>query len=136
VLFTLTKDILLQKFIQKRVVTPYAFKIRRKSNSYKSLLLNQCQKENISLRYFEDNGIDGTPIWRKLSIDDKSEKSNGHSKKERGKKHTTRLFCNRKIDKKYHIHQNYNVFVDKLTKSLHFLLLTSIETVYLQEYFH
>jgi hypothetical protein len=57
-------------------------------------------------------------------------------KKAEEKSITTRLFCiSRKIDKKYHIHQNYNVFVDKLTKSLHFLLLTSIETVYLQEYF-
>jgi hypothetical protein len=60
----------------------------------------------------------------KLSIDGKViAKARATSKKESQKSITTHLFCiTRKMDKKYHIHQNYIVFVHKLTKSSHFLL--------------
>lgn len=65
-----------EKFIQKRVVTPYVdiSKLEGKVISYKSLLIEWCQKEKRTFHYdvFEDNGIGGERLFGvKLSIDNK-----------------------------------------------------------------
>ena len=65
-----------EKFIQKRVVLPYVdiAKLEGKVISYKSLLIEWCQKEKKAFHYdvFEDNGIRGERLYGvKLSIDDK-----------------------------------------------------------------
>jgi len=52
-----------EKFIQKRVVVPYVdiARLEGKVISYKSLLIEWCQKEKKQFHYdiFDDNGIDG-----------------------------------------------------------------------------
>ena len=63
-------------FIQKRVIEPYVdiAKLEGKVISYKSLLIEWCQKEKKQFHYdvFEDNGIDGQRLYGvKLSIDSK-----------------------------------------------------------------
>lgn len=63
-------------FIQKRVIEPYVdiAKLEGKVISYKSLLIEWCQKEKKQFHYdvFEDNGIDGQRLYGvKLSIDNK-----------------------------------------------------------------
>ncbi|RRJ90018.1 ribonuclease III [Flavobacterium macacae] len=65
-----------EKFIQKRVVKPYVdiAKLEGKVISYKSLLIEWCQKEKKVFHYdvFEDNGISGERFFGvKLSIDKK-----------------------------------------------------------------
>lgn len=65
-----------EQFIQKRVIAPYVDipKLEGKVISYKSLLIEWCQKEKKSFYYdvFEDNGIDGERLFGvKLSIEDK-----------------------------------------------------------------
>jgi len=65
-----------EKFIQKSVIVPYVdiAKLEGKVISYKSLLIEWCQKEKKSFHYdvFDDNGIDGQKYFGvKLSIDDK-----------------------------------------------------------------
>ncbi len=56
-----------EKFIQKRVVEPYVdiAKLEGKVISYKSLLIEWCQKEKKSFHFdvFEDNGIDGQRLY-------------------------------------------------------------------------
>lgn len=63
-----------EKFIQKRVIIPYVdiARLEGKVISYKSLLIEWCQKEKKSFFYdvFEDNGITGERLFGvKLSID-------------------------------------------------------------------
>ncbi len=63
-------------FIQKRVIEPYVdiARLEGKVISYKSLLIEWCQKEKKPFNYdvFEDNGIDGQRLYGvKLSIDNK-----------------------------------------------------------------
>ena len=76
-----------EKFIQKRVIIPYVDipKLEGKVISYKSLLIEWCQKEKKSFHYdvFEDNGIRGERLYGvKLSIDNKViAKSRATSKK-------------------------------------------------------
>lgn len=76
-----------EKFIHKRVVVPYVdiAKLEGKVISYKSLLIEWCQKEKKSFHYdvFEDNGISGERLFGvKLSIDNKViAKSRAASKK-------------------------------------------------------
>jgi len=76
-----------EKFIQKRVIIPYVdiLKLEGKVISYKSLLIEWCQKEKRTFHYdvFEDNGIRGERLYGvKLSIDNKViAKSRATSKK-------------------------------------------------------
>jgi len=76
-----------EKFIQKRVIVPYVdiARLEGKVISYKSLLIEWCQKEKKSFHYdvFEDNGISGERLFGvKLSIDNKVvSKSRAASKK-------------------------------------------------------
>lgn len=76
-----------EKFIQKRVIIPYVDipKLEGKVISYKSLLIEWCQKEKKAFHYdvFEDNGIRGERLYGvKLSIGDKViAKSRATSKK-------------------------------------------------------
>lgn len=65
-----------EKFIQKRVIIPYVDiqKLEGKVISYKSLLIEWCQKEKKNFNYdvFDDNGLDGLRYFGvKLSIDGK-----------------------------------------------------------------
>ncbi|GEM55549.1 ribonuclease III [Flavobacterium branchiophilum] len=76
-----------EKFIHNRVIKPYVNiqKLEGKVISYKSLLIEWCQKEkkNFYFDVFDDNGIDGERLFGvKLSIDDKViSKSRATSKK-------------------------------------------------------
>ena len=76
-----------EKFIQKRVIVPYVdiARLEGKVISYKSLLIEWCQKEKKSFHYdvFEDNGINGERLYGvKLSVDNKViAKSRATSKK-------------------------------------------------------
>ncbi|HEX8562295.1 MAG TPA: ribonuclease III [Flavobacterium sp.] len=97
-----------EKFIQKRVVEPYVdiAKLEGKVISYKSLLIEWCQKEKKSFYYdvFEDNGIDGQRLYGvKLSIDDKViAKARATSKKKAEEKASQRAYFafQEKINKK------------------------------------
>jgi ribonuclease-3 len=97
-----------EKFIQKRVVTPYVdiSRLEGKVISYKSLLIEWCQKEKKIFHYdiFEDNGIDGQRLFGvKLSIDDKViAKARATSKKKAEEKASQRAYFafQEKIDKK------------------------------------
>ena len=65
-----------EKFIRKRVIIPYVdiARLEGKVISYKSLVIEWCQKEKRQFHYdiFEDNGIDGERLFGvKLSIDEK-----------------------------------------------------------------
>jgi ribonuclease III len=65
-----------EKFIQKRVIVPFVDipRLEGKVISYKSLVIEWCQKEKKRFHYdiFEDNGIDGQKFFGvKLSIDEK-----------------------------------------------------------------
>ncbi|WP_306351495.1 ribonuclease III [Flavobacterium sp. '19STA2R22 D10 B1'] len=65
-----------EKFIHNKVILPYVDipKLEGKVISYKSLLIEWCQKEKKIFHYdvFEDNGIDGQRFFGvKLSIDNK-----------------------------------------------------------------
>ena len=76
-----------EKFIYKSVITPYVniAKLEGKVISYKSLIIEWCQKEKKSFFFdiFEDNGNDGQKHFGvKLSIDGKViSKARGTSKK-------------------------------------------------------
>ncbi len=63
-------------FVQKRVIEPYVdiARLEGKVISYKSLVIEWCQKEKKSFHFdvFEDNGIDGQRLYGvKLSIEGK-----------------------------------------------------------------
>ena len=87
-----------EKFIQSRVIVPYVdiAKLEGKVISYKSLLIEWCQKEKKQFYYdvFEDNGIDGTRLFGvKLSIDHKViAKARATSKKKAEEKASQRAF--------------------------------------------
>lgn len=76
-----------EEFIQKRVITPYVDipRLEGKVISYKSLLIEWCQKEKKSFNYevFDDNGLDNQKHFGvKLFIDNKLiAKSRATSKK-------------------------------------------------------
>ena len=97
-----------EKFIQKRVVIPYVdiARLEGKVISYKSLLIEWCQKEKKHFHYdiFEDNGIDGQRLFGvKLSIDDKViAKARATSKKKAEEKASQRAYFafQEKIDNK------------------------------------
>lgn len=97
-----------EKFIQKRVVDPYVdiARLEGKVISYKSLLIEWCQKEKKPFHYdvFEDNGIDGQRLYGvRLSIDDKViAKARATSKKKAEEKASQRAYFafQEKINKK------------------------------------
>ena len=97
-----------EKFIQTRVVLPYVdiAKLEGKVISYKSLVIEWCQKEKKSFHYdvFEDNGITGERLFGvKLSIDNKViAKARATSKKKAEEKASQRTYfaLQNKIDSK------------------------------------
>lgn len=97
-----------KKFIQKSVIIPYVdiARLEGKVTSYKSLLIEWCQKEKKQFHYdvFEDNAIDGQRLFGvKLSIDDKViAKARATSKKKAEEKASQRAYFafQNKIDKK------------------------------------
>ncbi|MBA4320473.1 MAG: ribonuclease III [Flavobacterium sp.] len=97
-----------EKFIQKRVVIPYVdiARLEGKVISYKSLLIEWCQKEKKQFHYdiFEDNGISGERLFGvRLSIDDKViAKARATSKKKAEEKASQRAYFafQKKIDNK------------------------------------
>ncbi len=97
-----------EKFIQKRVIIPYVdiTRLEGKVISYKSLLIEWCQKGKRSFHYdvFEDNGIDGQRFYGvRLSINDKVvAKARATSKKKAEEKASQRAYFafQEKINKK------------------------------------
>ena len=97
-----------EKFIQKRVITPYVdiARLEGKVISYKSLVIEWCQKEKKVFHYdiFEDNAIDGQRLFGvKLSIDDKViAKARATSKKKAEEKASQRAYFafQEKMDRK------------------------------------
>ncbi len=97
-----------EKFIQKTVVLPYVdiARLEGKVISYKSLLIEWCQKEKKQFHYdiFDDNGIDGQRFFGvRLSIDDKViAKARATSKKKAEEKASQRAYFafQKKIDAK------------------------------------
>jgi ribonuclease III len=97
-----------EKFIQKRVIEPYVdiAKLEGKVISYKSLLIEWCQKGKRSFHYevFEDNGIDGQRFYGvKLSIAGKVvAKARATSKKKAEEKASQRAYFafQQRIDRK------------------------------------
>lgn len=97
-----------EKFIQKRVVIPYVdiSRLEGKVISYKSLIIEWCQKEKKLFHYdiFEDNAIDGQRLFGvKLSIDGKViAKARATSKKKAEEKASQRAYFafQDKMDKK------------------------------------
>ena len=97
-----------EKFIQKRVIIPYVdiTRLEGKVISYKSLVIEWCQKEKRQFHYdiFEDNGIDGERLFGvKLSIDEKViAKARATSKKKAEEKASQRAYFafQEKINKK------------------------------------
>lgn len=87
-----------EKFIQKKVIIPYVdiTRLEGKVISYKSLLIEWCQKEKKQFHYdiFEDNGIDGQRFFGvKLSIDGKViSKARATSKKKAEEKASQRAY--------------------------------------------
>lgn len=87
-----------EKFIHKRVVEPYVDipRLEGKVTSYKSLLIEWCQKEKRHFHYdiFEDNSISGERLFGvKLSIDDKViAKARATSKKKAEEKASQRAY--------------------------------------------
>ena len=87
-----------EKFIQKSVIIPYVdiAKLEGKVISYKSLLIEWCQKEKKSFNFdvFDDNGNDGQKYFGvKLSIDDKViAKARATSKKKAEEKAAQRAY--------------------------------------------
>lgn len=87
-----------EKFIQNRVIIPYVdiAKLEGKVISYKSLVIEWCQKEKKIFHYdiFEDNAIDGQRLFGvKLSIDDKVvAKARATSKKKAEEKASQRAY--------------------------------------------
>ena len=97
-----------EKFIQKRVVVPYVdiAKLEGKVISYKSLLIEWCQKEKKKFHFdiFEDNDSSGERLFGvKFSVDDKViAKARASSKKKAEEKACQRAYFDfqDKIDKK------------------------------------
>ncbi|HNP32542.1 MAG TPA: ribonuclease III [Flavobacterium sp.] len=97
-----------EKFIQKSVIIPYVdiAKLEGKVISYKSLLIEWCQKEKKNFNYdvFDDNGNDGQKYFGvKLSIDGKViAKARATSKKKAEEKASQRAYFafQEKIDNK------------------------------------
>lgn len=97
-----------EKFIQKRVIVPYVdiARLEGKVISYKSLVIEWCQKEKRLFHYdiFDDNGIDGQRLFGvRLSIDDKViAKARATSKKKAEEKASQRAYFafQEKMDKK------------------------------------
>ncbi len=97
-----------EKFIQKRVVIPYVdiARLEGKVISYKSLIIEWCQKEKKIFHYdiFEDNALDGQRLFGvKLSIDDKViAKARATSKKKAEEKASQRAYFafQEKMDRK------------------------------------
>jgi ribonuclease-3 len=97
-----------EKFIQKKVIIPYVdiAKLEGKVISYKSLVIEWCQKEKKSFNYdvFEDNGITGERLFGvRLSIDNKIiAKARATSKKKAEEKASQRTYfaLQNKIDAK------------------------------------
>jgi ribonuclease-3 len=97
-----------EKFIQKRVIIPYVdiSRLEGKVISYKSLVIEWCQKEKKIFHYdiFEDNAIDGQRLFGvKLSIDGKViAKARATSKKKAEEKASQRAYFafQEKMDKK------------------------------------
>lgn len=97
-----------EKFIQKRVIIPYVdiARLEGKVISYKSLVIEWCQKEKKQFHYdiFEDNAFDGQRLFGvKLSIDDKVvAKARATSKKKAEEKASQRAYFafQEKIDRK------------------------------------
>ena len=89
---------LCEKFIQKKVNTPYVdiSRLEGKVISYKSLIIEWCQKEKKTFKFdvFEDNGISGERLFGvKLSIDDKIvSKARATSKKKAEEKAAQRAY--------------------------------------------
>jgi ribonuclease-3 len=87
-----------EKFIQKRVIIPFVdiARLEGKVISYKSLLIEWCQKEKKHFYYdiFDDNGIDGQRFFGvKLSIDGKViAKARATSKKKAEEKASQRAY--------------------------------------------
>lgn len=87
-----------EKFIKKSVIIPYVniTKLEGKVISYKSLLIEWCQKEKKTFNYdvFDDNGIDGQKYFGvKLSIDSKIiAKARATSKKKAEEKASQRAY--------------------------------------------
>lgn len=87
-----------EKFIHKRVIEPYVDipRLEGKVTSYKSLLIEWCQKEKRKFHYdiFEDNSITGERLFGvKLSIDDKViAKARASSKKKAEEKASQRAY--------------------------------------------
>ena len=97
-----------EKFIQKRVIIPYVdiARLEGKVISYKSLVIEWCQKEKKIFHYdiFEDNAIDGQRLFGvKLSIDNKViAKARATSKKKAEEKASQRAYFafQEKMDRK------------------------------------
>lgn len=97
-----------EKFIQQKVITPYVdiSRLEGKVISYKSLIIEWCQKEKRQFHYdiFEDNAIDGQRLFGvKLSIDEKIiAKARATSKKKAEEKASQRAYFafQEKMDKK------------------------------------
>jgi ribonuclease-3 len=97
-----------EKFIQKRVIVPYVdiARLEGKVISYKSLIIEWCQKEKKIFHYdiFEDNAIDGQRLFGvKLSIDNKViAKARATSKKKAEEKASQRAYFafQEKMDRK------------------------------------
>jgi ribonuclease III len=87
-----------EKFIHSRVIIPYVdiAKLEGKVISYKSLLIEWCQKEKKHFHYdvFEDNGIDGQRLYGvKLSVGGKIiAKARATSKKKAEEKASQRAY--------------------------------------------
>ena len=87
-----------EKFIQNRVIAPYVdiARLEGKVISYKSLVIEWCQKEKKVFYYdiFDDNAIDGQRLFGvKLSIDDKVvAKARATSKKKAEEKASQRAY--------------------------------------------
>ena len=97
-----------ERFIQSSVIVPYVdiAKLEGKVISYKSLLIEWCQKEKKTFFYdvYEDNGSDGSKFFGvKLSIDNKViAKARATSKKKAEEKASQRVYFvfQEKINKK------------------------------------
>lgn len=87
-----------EKFIHKKVIVPYVdiAKLEGKVISYKSLVIEWCQKEKKSFHYdvFEDNGNEGVKYFGvKLKIDNKIvAKARATSKKKAEEKASQRAY--------------------------------------------
>ncbi|MBC8883570.1 ribonuclease III [Flavobacterium piscinae] len=114
-----------EKFIYKRVIVPYVdiAKLEGKVISYKSLVIEWCQKEKKPFHYdvFDDNGNDGQRYFGvKLSIDNKIiAKARATSKKKAEEIASKRAFSHskKKWTKNCRNLKNYIVFVHKLSLS-------------------